>query len=246
MFDSPELVDRRLKGNEMSKKIMPKAVRVSKFIGKFPYVESVCLSGALSKGYFDDNGDIDFFIITNPSRLWIARTLLILYKKIFLLNSNKYFCVNYFISTDQLEITEKNRFTATELLTLIPICGPKVFESFIEANSWTKSFLPNAVPHNRDNLKDISKPWLTNNFETLCNFTFGTGLDEIFRRITLKKWNSKFKNMKKADFDIALKSTQTVSKHHPNNFQKKVINTVNNKYHEVIIQYNLELIREDA
>lgn len=246
MIDSPELVDRRLKGNEMSKKIMPKAVRVSKFIGKFPYVESVCLSGALSKGYYDDKGDIDFFIITHPSRLWIARTLLILYKKIFLLNSNKYFCVNYFISTDQLEINEKNRFTATELLTLIPVCGPKVFESFIQVNSWTETYLPNALPHDRNNLKDVTKPWLTNNFEALCNFTFGSRLDEFFRKITLKKWNSKFKHMKREDFDIALKSTESVSKHHPQNFQKKVINRVNNRYHEVIIQYNLELIREDA
>ena len=109
------LVERRLKGNEMAKKIMPKANRVARLIAKLPYIDSVSLSGALSKGYFDDDGDIDFFIITKPNRLWIARTLMILYKKIVLLNSKKYFCVNYFITSNHLQIQEQNRFTATEL-----------------------------------------------------------------------------------------------------------------------------------
>ena len=63
------LVERRLKGYEMAKKIMPKAKRVARLITKFPYIESVSLSGALSKGYFDKDGDIDFFIITKPNKL---------------------------------------------------------------------------------------------------------------------------------------------------------------------------------
>ncbi|MBT7850281.1 MAG: hypothetical protein HN714_02020 [Formosa sp.] len=45
------LVERRLKGNEKAKKIMSKADKVARLIAKFPYVESVSLSGALAKGY---------------------------------------------------------------------------------------------------------------------------------------------------------------------------------------------------
>ena len=68
----------------MAKNIYQKALTVSRLISKFPYVEGVGISGSLSKGYYDDDGDIDFFIITSPKRLWIARTFLILYKKLFL------------------------------------------------------------------------------------------------------------------------------------------------------------------
>ena len=78
------LIKRRLSGNQMAKNIHEKATNVSRFISKFPYVEGVGISGSLSKGYFDEEGDIDFFIITSPKRLWVARTFLILYKKIFL------------------------------------------------------------------------------------------------------------------------------------------------------------------
>ena len=114
-------VPKRLKGNVLAKKVLVKAKAKARFISKFPFVAAVGVSGSLSKEYYDSDSDIDFFIITQHNRLWICRTLLMVYKKIFLLNSRKYFCPNYFISSEQLEIIEQNRFTATELKTLIPM-----------------------------------------------------------------------------------------------------------------------------
>ncbi len=244
--NSPEHIQRRLMGNKMSKEIMPKALKVSGFIGKFPFVENVSLSGALSKGYYDDDADIDFFIITKPGRLWVARTLLILYKKIFLLNSKKYFCVNYFISSDHLIISEQNRFTATELTTLIPVCGKKVYESFIKENSWTKQYFPNFNSVDLSNIKSIKKPWFSRGIEALCNTFIGTILDNLFRSITLIKWKLKFKHLQPEDFNIALKTTKTVSKHHPQHYQKKVIKSLNKQYTHIKEQYKLELIEEYA
>jgi len=155
-------VKRRLQGNKMAKEIYSKVNKVSKFISKFPYVEGVGISGSLSKGYYDDDSDIDFFIITSPKRLWVARTFLILYKKLFLLNSKKYFCVNYFISTNSLEIEEKNRFTATELTTMLPMYGNGSFHSFYEQNKWVHSFLPNkTIAEGLEKLSSVKKSILT-------------------------------------------------------------------------------------
>ncbi|MEZ5195381.1 MAG: hypothetical protein R2764_02960 [Bacteroidales bacterium] len=86
---------------------MLKAKRFSTFISNFPYVRGISLSGSLSKGYIGDDPDIDYFIITKENRLWLSCTMLIAFKKIFLFNSCKYFCVNYFIDTNNLEIEEK-------------------------------------------------------------------------------------------------------------------------------------------
>ncbi|WP_053991052.1 nucleotidyltransferase domain-containing protein [Mangrovimonas sp. TPBH4] len=241
-----DCIQRRQKGNKMAQDIMPKACKVAKFITKFPYVESVSLSGSLSKGYYDDDGDIDFFIITKPNRLWIARTLLILYKKLFLLNSRKYFCVNYFISNDNLLIEEQNRFTATELLTLIPITGKKCFKKFVATNAWAKTYLPNLDIDYSHKITNIKKPWLSKNIQMICDGNFGEMLDHFFKSITIKKWQSKFRHLTKEELLIALKSTDTVSKHHPQNFQKKVIDTLNEKYLEVKNEFNLELSPEHA
>ncbi len=90
----------------------------------------------------DERSDLDFFIITAPNRLWIARTLLVLYKRVFLANSHKHFCVNYFIDEKHLEIEEKNLFTATELATVIPLYGSKQYENLQGVNSWLARILP--------------------------------------------------------------------------------------------------------
>ncbi len=241
------LINRRIEGNRMAKAIMPKAFKVAKFIAKFPYVRGVSLSGALSKGYHDDAGDIDFFIFTKPNRLWVARTLLVLYKKVLLLNSKKYFCVNYFVGTNNLKIHEQNRFTATELVTLIPVAGQDTFKLFVEENHWANDYFPNKSPFDFSKIEACKKTWLSLLIQSILNTKIGDLLDDFFRKITLKKWHAKFGHaMQKDDFKIAMKSTKNVSKHHPQNFQKKVIDLLNEKYNAIRKQHNLDLHAEHA
>ena len=227
--NSNDIVSKRLKGNKQASLIMPKAINRAQFISKFPYVESVSISGSLSKGYYDNDGDLDFFIITKPNRLWVARTLLILYKKIVLRNSKKYFCVNYFISTNHLEIAEKNLFTATELNTLIPVTGIEVFKSFQNKNNWSKTNFPNTLETQYKYLTNVKPYFASKCIEKILNGSLGEKLDDIFKNLTIKKWSSKFTHLEKEQFKIALKSTKSVSKHHPKNFQKKVINAYQKK-----------------
>ncbi len=244
--NNPDRVERRLKGNEMARNIMPKAVKVSRKIAKFPYVESVFLSGALSKGYYDNDGDFDFFIVTKPNRLWIARTLLVLYKKIFLLNSKKYFCVNYFISTDQLEISEQNLFTATEIATLIPLYGTATFENFMTANTWAKPYFPNKPTTKTSTIRDTEKSWFSKMIQRIFNGSFGLKTDQFLQKLTIKKWRRKFKHLAQEDFDIAMKSTRHVSKHHPQNYQNKVTTRLRERYNEVVAQYDLKYPKKHA
>ena len=244
--NNPDRVERRLKGNEMARNIMPKAIKVSRKIAKFPYVKGVCLSGALSKGYYDDDGDFDFFIITKPNRLWIARTLLVLYKKIFLLNSKKYFCVNYFISEDQLEISEQNLFTATEIATLIPLYGKDTFKDFLAANTWASPYFPNKPIPKMSTIRETEKSYFSKLTEKLFNGSFGLKVDQYLQKLTLKKWRRKFTNLAQEDFNIAMKSTRHVSKHHPQNYQNKVINRLKERLDEVTQQYNLKYPEEHA
>ncbi|MFK7750148.1 MAG: nucleotidyltransferase domain-containing protein [Kordia sp.] len=244
--NNPDRVERRLKGNEMARNIMPKAVKVSKKIAKFPYIKGVCLSGALSKGFYDDDGDFDFFIITQPNRLWIARTLLVLYKKIFLLNSKKYFCVNYFISTDQLEISEQNLFTATEISTLIPLYGTETFKDFITKNPWAAPYFPNKPAVKMSTIRDTEKSRFSKMIQKIFNGSFGLKTDLYLQKFTIKKWRKKFKHLAHEDFEIAMKSTRHVSKHHPQNYQNKVITRLNERLDQVTKQYNLKYLEKHA
>lgn len=227
------LVQRRKVGNKSAKKILVKAAKVSKFISQFPFIEGVFLSGSLSKGYFGEDDDIDFFIITSSNRLWLARTLLVAYKKIFLLNSKKYFCVNYFMSTNSLEIAEKNRFTATEFVTLIPMSGNGVYCDLKKNNAWVLNYFPHFSNQTKFS-ESIKKSTIKQFLEYLFKGRLGNWLDESFMKITKKHQQKKFTKLEKTDFDIAFKGEKNVSKHHPDNHQKRVINLLNDN----IIAFN--------
>ena len=236
-------IEKRRKGNEMAVKALVKALERGHFISKFPFVEAVGVSGSLSKGYYDSTSDIDFFVITKPGRLWLARTFLMLYKKVFLGNSRKYFCINYFMSSANLELEEKNRYTATEVKTLIPIAGLIVFEKFYAKNRWISNIFGPFNPELK-NVAEIKKPKLTTLLELLLDNRFGNVADDAFEKITLRFWKMKFSYMNRDDFKIALKTTKDISKHHPLNFQKNVIQSLNEKYEELSKQHNIVLQKE--
>jgi len=221
--DIEKNVARRLKGNQLALEAMPLAKEWSSFISGFPYVRGVFLSGSLSKNFMEDDGDIDYFVVTTPGRLWLSRTLLVLYKKLFLFNSHKYFCVNYFVDTEHLEIEEKNLFTATELATLIPACGAETYIPFMDKNSWIKSYFPNFPKHEIGLINEVKNGAFKRTFEKLLNNPLGTMLDRLCMRLTVSFWKRKFTSFEKDRFDIALKSRPYVSKHHPNNYQQKVL-----------------------
>ena len=223
-------IDRRVKGNLKAKEFLILAQKKATFISKFPFVRGVLASGSLSKGYMDDQSDLDFFIITKPGRLWIARTLLVFYKRLFLLNSHKYFCVNYFVDEDHLEIEEKNLFTATELATVIPLCGATQYQRLHGANSWLREFFPNFFKRSTDNVPETALLWTKSVLEGFINLCFGNSIEKYFHHITCSRWKRLYgKNYSASDFKVAFKSKSYASKNHPRNFQRTVVEIYDEK-----------------
>jgi len=234
-------IERRKKGNAIAKKYLEKAYKVSGFIASFPFVRGVMLSGSLSKNFMDESGDIDYFIIAKPNRLWVCRTLLVLYKKVFLFNSKKYFCVNYFVDEEHLTITEKNLFTATELATLIPTYNEKNYDLLLSENKWVLNFLPN---YKKRKFKGhlASKTFrFKNTLEKMLSGRIGDFLDKKFMNLTVNHWQKKFDHFDKTEFELAFKSKKNVSKHHPNQFQKKVLNRLANRIIDLEKQHNIKI-----
>jgi len=236
-----ELFLRRIRGNKGAEKAMRKAQQRSKLIGFFPFVRCVCISGSFSKNYFDEKSDIDFFIITEPNRLWICRTFLVLFKKIFLLNDKKYFCVNYFIDSDSLVIPDKNIFTATELVTLLPMYNYSLYEEFFHANHWVKSFFPNSVQRELNGTPQEKPSGLKTAGEKLLQGNFGEWLDRFFFKRTLAFWKKKFHWQPPDEFEVNMRSRRSVSKHHPQGFQFRVLKAYEERIRSFEQQHQLTL-----
>lgn len=222
MSDKPQWVAEREMNENRAQKWLAWGRKIGRFIGYFPFVRAVFISGSLSKGVMPPGGDIDFFILTKPGRLWVARTLLVLFRKAVLLNSHTFFCVNYFIDEDNLEIEEKNLFTATELATLLPVYGSDYYEPLMRQNAWYRAFYPNTPLRDCERVKKFRFALSQIISEFLLEGRLGEWLDTVFMRATLKHRQRKFKTYSPQDFDTALKARKYVSKHHPSHFQRKV------------------------
>jgi hypothetical protein len=235
------IVERRKKGEEESAKAMKTAQKYSKIIAAFPFVRAVFISGSLSKGYMDKDSDIDYFIITEPGRLWLARTLLALFKKTFLMNSRKNFCINYFVAKDNLEIPDRNIFTATELVSVLPAFSYNEYKNFLENNTWSNHFLPNS---SRKSVEHCIKPQsglLKILFEKLFGGRIGELFDTFCFKLTLKFWERKFSHFDRNDFDHRLRSKKNVSKHHPLGYQFKVLKAHEERIKLFELKYGISL-----
>lgn len=226
--DDAALALRRSAGNKMAKNIMPRAIRRSRLIYSFPFVRAVMISGSLSKDFMDKRGDIDFFIVTAPGKVWLTRGLLALFQRIVLFNSHKYFCINYYIDHEHLGLDERNIFTATELITLKPICGNDHYKNLVRDNYWVKEYYPQFNPTSSTSKKSFTW-WPKGFFESLLN-PFAARLDAfVMKRLSQRAARIYGHKFDKKDFEVAFKAARHVSKNHRGNYQRKITDKFNQR-----------------
>lgn len=215
--DDKSCICKRLKGEQEAIRILPRAFSIGRFISLFPFVKFVGISGSLSKGYAHKNADFDYFIITANNTLWVCRTLLHLFKKLtFLTGMQHWFCMNYFIDRNHLDIEEKNLFTRVELMTLIPVKN---------TNEYKYLLLKNKLPNIEKQPLNVPKDSFTAAYEHIYRKEQNTWLKPLnlfLMKITDRKWQKKWQRMNfpEEDYALCFKTTPYVSKNHPKNYQK--------------------------
>lgn len=225
------VITRRINGNRKAAELIKIAHKVSDILIRFPYVRGIAISGSLSKNYADENSDIDLFIITTKNRLWIARSLMHGFKKLtFLFNKQHYFCMNYYIDEQQLQINEKNIYTAIEVATLMPLQGDTVFEQFYAENNWTQNYLPNNYLR-LSSAKQVKVSPAKKLFELLLDNKLGTAIDRSLMYLTAKRWNKKTiaKRLNMHGLILRMCAGRHCSKPDPVNFQQKLLKQYEDK-----------------
>lgn len=230
------LIERRVNGNAKAAEMIGIAKKVSDLLVRFPYVRGIAISGSLSKNFADENSDIDLFIITAKNRLWITRTLMHCFKKLtFLVNRQHYFCMNYYIDEEELQIREKNIYTAIEIATLMPLHGDTVFEQFYIANAWSREYLPNKCLR-LTTAKSLKLSWLKRFFEMMFNNRLGNWIDNLLMKITAKRWHKKVqqKKLNTRGIIMCLDTGKHYAKPDPKNFQDKLVGKYQNKVSQLL------------
>jgi predicted nucleotidyltransferase len=233
------LIIRRRKGNMEAKRFLKTAEKIAGFLSVFPFVRGVAVSGSLSKNYADENSDIDFFIITEKNKLWLARTFMHAFKKIsYLFKKQDWFCMNYYIDEEMLQIKEKNIYTAIEVATLLPLRGIGSFRDFYSHNRWSKDFLP-AHALRISYIQESKNSFFKKAIELIFRNPLGNLLDHLLMNITASRWQKKTNSNKRNKRGIVL--SMDVSRHYakpnPENFQNKLIAMYEKKLFHLFRRY---------
>jgi Peptidogalycan biosysnthesis/recognition len=237
--DNIALVKRRKEGNLRAERLLVKAMKIGKFLSKFPYVRGIAVSGSLSKMYAGEKADIDFFIITKANRLWIARTFMHLFKKLtYLTGKQHFYCMNYYLDEKALKLRDQNIYTAVETTTLLPVCGESMHE-FFAANNWVSewfagysSMIKNQQPH-------TNRSWIKKAIEWLFNNNAGNRLDDYLMKLTSRRWKKKQekKMLNSEGKEMALITGKHFAWSNPDSFQEKVIGFYNKKIAEMKLRW---------
>jgi predicted nucleotidyltransferase len=229
------LLSRRTAGNYKAEALLTIAYKIGGFLYQFPFVRGIGISGSLSKNFADQQSDIDFFIITRTNRLWVARTLMHLFKKLTFITGHQHlYCMNYYIDEEAMRIDEQNIFTATELITLLPVCGNGTMDRFYDQNNWAADYFPNQKMH-KQSLFLTRSTWFKRAVEWLLENRLGNALDNVLMRITSRRWMKKEQQQRTNAHGnrMGLHTGKHFSKPNPEYFQRKVLESLEKRLVEM-------------
>ena len=133
----------RLRRERTSQMVWRRARLWARSITRTPFVRMVAVTGALSMNNLAGRPDIDLLIITEPGRVWVCRRLLIFQVRLARLLGDD-LCPNYILSAGNLQLDQRDFFTAHELAQMVLLSGEQAYLSMLEQNAWARSYLPSA------------------------------------------------------------------------------------------------------
>jgi hypothetical protein len=218
---SKEHLDFRIEAQLINTRWFNIAKRMSQLILTFPFVRSVFVSGSLSKsGLTGNDDDIDYFLITSPDRVWTAKFLLMAFKKVFLFNSKKFFCINLLRDEEHLQFHKENVYIATEILSLKPMSDLDHLDKLLAENAWITKFFPNA--ESSKEVKQMDHEFTV--FERVLNSTLGDRFEE-WCRLQFAKHVERQKERRNAHFETSAHS----SAYFPDSMEQKILNHYHSK-----------------
>lgn len=141
------IVETRRRRCALARSAWSDAFRYGRIIASLPFVRMVAVTGELAMDNVGPASDIDYFIVTDPGRLWLSRLMVIGVVRFAALRGLE-ICPNYLISERALELDDRNLYTAHEVAQMVPIAGLTTFRRFFDLNPWVQDYLPNATgPH---------------------------------------------------------------------------------------------------
>ncbi len=220
-----EIVRRRLRMERRGLEMWEVAERFARLMRHVPFVRGVLISGQLSRYVADEKSDIDYFIVTEPNRLWIARTILVLLRRTLLLNNRTWFCTNFFVSSDNLAIGDRNVYAACETASVKPLWSREIYHRFMAANEWIREFYPNHTPSPELFIPGVRerRSLLQRFLESIMPAGVAERLDVKLMLKMREYWSRRFPEMEPGMRRRSLRSTRNESRAHAGDYSPVIL-----------------------
>ena len=126
------------------------------WLAVLPFVRQISVINSLALGTADADSDIDFFVITKPTRLYFVRSVIIVLFRLLGVYKTRQkikdkFCFGFFVSEDnlkfeELQIKPADPYFMFWLCNLRPIFGGQQYWTLMQDNSWLLNRFPNFKP----------------------------------------------------------------------------------------------------
>lgn len=227
LSDVAARVSMRAEGAARAAAAMPSAMDIGRRVMRLPFVEAVAISGSLSKGVLAPDGDYDYFAITRPGRLWIAKAFIQILVR--LLPRRDLLCANYIIDSDTMHLPLTDPFTAVELTSMIPVDGETVIREMHRRNGWAKVVLPHA--RGASAVSRVSRrPIWSRLVELVLSGPQGDLLDRLLLSWTRNLVRRKVPAFERLQACGALIMSRRVAKLHTADWRNRILS----KYHETL------------
>lgn len=156
------LVEKRIEKNKISNSKIKRLRKVVQFLRFIPFVRMILVTGRISMKNAEQESDWDLLVVLKGGRIWTGRTLVTIFTH--LLGKRRYgrkvedrVCLNYFLTTESLEITDKNIFSSSEYMFCIPMFDSDgYYERFQLKNHWIKNIRMNYYINETSNLRRVN------------------------------------------------------------------------------------------
>ncbi|MFH1598568.1 MAG: hypothetical protein ABIB97_05935 [Patescibacteria group bacterium] len=228
------IVISRLENYKVAERKFKKAKRFIKVLRCIPFIKMVAVCNTLAFSNAGDYSDIDFFIITQKGRIWLARFWASLLPRIFGLRPTKSdtqdkLCLTFFIAEDQLNIESLQYdsfdiYLAHWIAQVMPIYDRgKTYHRFIEANNWASHHFPNFLESSVAPRRKVEDNWLSRIIKLpgqIVAFSFlGHWQESIIKKVQLKGLPDELKQIANQDNKVVI--NDSVLKFHDNDRRGK-------------------------
>ena len=138
-----ELAAIRRQREALAERAWPRAVSYGLRMSGLPFVRMVALTGSLAMHNGDGRADFDYLLVAEPGRVWTCRAWTLLLARLAAAQGCQ-LCPNFILSADNLEMSQRNLYTAHELAQMVPLAGEEIYWRLRHANRWSEAYLPNA------------------------------------------------------------------------------------------------------